>query len=52
MTIAYPPDQTIVVPIAIRPDVTVKILIPADLTKAEAEKIANVVKAMVPPRSP
>lgn len=40
------PDQTIVVPIQIRKDLIVRIHIPANLTKDEAAKVANVVKAM------
>ena len=40
------PNQTIVVPIQIRKDLVVRIHMPANLTKDEAEKVANVVKAM------
>ena len=42
-------DQTIVVPIPIRDDLIIRVHLPANLTKVEAEKVANVVKAMALP---
>lgn len=43
----YGPASDRIMPIQIRPDVIVRILdIPHDLTMAEAQKIAAVVKAM------
>lgn len=42
-----PPASVNIIPIPIRPDLTVKIQgLPFDLTAAEANKIANVIKAM------
>lgn len=42
----YSPDQILVLPIALRDGVVVRIHIPANLTKDEAERVGNVVKAM------
>lgn len=44
MTQRHAPDQEIQIPIPLRPDVTVRIWIPADLKKSEAERIARVVQ--------
>ena len=42
-----PPSAVNIIPIPIRPDLTIKIQgLPFDLTTAEANKIANVIKAM------
>ena len=47
---AVPPMSNSIVPIAIRHDVTVHIQgLPFDLSEAEAERIANVVRAMATP---
>ena len=43
------PDQIIVYPVPLRPDVVVRLHMPANLTKEEAEKIANVIKAFARP---
>jgi len=40
-------DQIIVIPIQLRPDVVVRIHIPANITKREAERIGKVVKSFV-----
>ena len=43
----YPSDFMLVIPIAIRPDHIVRIHIPADLTKDEADRIGNVIMGFV-----
>jgi hypothetical protein len=48
----YPSDMNLVIPIEIRPGVVVRIHAPADLTRSEAEWVADVIKAYVRPRSP
>jgi hypothetical protein len=47
----YPSDFMLVIPIAIRPDHVVRIHIPADLTKDEADRIASVIMGFVHPSS-
>ncbi len=43
----YPPDQELQVPIPLRSGVVVRIYMPADLKKSEADRIARIVNGYV-----
>lgn len=42
-------SESLIIPIALRADLIVRIQLPCDLTQEEAEKIARVVIAYAPP---
>jgi len=43
-------DDIVVVPIEIRPGLTVKVALPANISRAEAEKVAAVIIAYASPQ--